>query len=222
VSHHSSCHEAGANVERVTVRKVLVAGGILAPILWATVFLYVGTLRPGYSHTRQHISALAERGSSTQHLMQVAGFLVQGLMLAGFGVAMGLASGSAAAGVSASLVTVAGLAKISAGIFVPDPCCSVIPASTSQHIHNASGAIHFLTLAGAAALCGVSGTTLFGSRVAWLQWYSLASVVLAVSLPPLLIATGIAGGGDVGLFQRASFGVLNLWILVSAIFASRD
>jgi hypothetical protein len=43
-----------------------------------------------------------------------------------------------------------------------------------------------------------------------------------VSLPPLLIATGIAGGGDVGLFQRASFGVLNLWILVSAIFASRD
>jgi hypothetical membrane protein len=202
-------------------KRVLVAGGILAPILWVTVFLYVGSLRPGYSHTRQYISALAERGSSTQHLMQVTGFLVQGVMLAGFGVAMGLSSGSVAAGVSASLVTAAGLAKMLAGIFVPDPCCSVVPPSMSNQIHNLSGAIHFLTLGCAAALCGVSATTILGSPVPWLKWYSLVSVVLAASLPPLLISTGIAGGGDVGLFQRASFGVLNLWVLVCAVSAYR-
>jgi hypothetical membrane protein len=200
---------------------VLVAGGILAPILWVTVFLSVGSLRPGYSHTRQYISALAERGSSTQLLMQVAGFLVQGVLLAGFGIAMGLSSGSVAAGVSASLVTVAGLAKMLAGIFVPAPCCSAVPASMSTQIHNLAGAIHFLPLGCAAALCGVSGTTIFGSRVTWLKWYSLVSAVLAVSLPPLLISTRIAGSGDVGLFQRASFGVLNLWVLVCAVSARR-
>ena len=198
-------------------RKVFVAGGILAPILWVTVFLYVGSLRADYSHTRQYISALAERGSSTQHLMQVAGFLVQGLMLAGFGIALGLSSGSAAAGVSASFVTVAGLAKMVAGIFVPDPCC--VPASMSNGIHNLAGAIHVVTLGCAAAVSGVSRTTILGSRKPWLRWYSLVSVVLAVSLPPLLISTGIAGSGDVGLFQRASFGVLNLWVLVCAVGA---
>ena len=200
---------------------MLVAGGILAPILWVTVFLYVGSLRADYSHTRQYISALAERGSSTQHLMQVTGFLVPGAMLAGFGIAMGLSSGSMAAGVSAALVTVAGLAKILAGIFVPDPCCAVVPASLSNQIHNLSGATHVLTLVCAAALCGVSATTMFGSRVLWWRWYSLASAVLAVSLPLLLILTGIAGNGDVGLFQRASFGVLNLWVLVYAVSAWR-
>jgi hypothetical membrane protein len=198
---------------------VLVAGGILAPILWVTVFLYVGSLRADYSHTRQYISALAERGSSTQRLMQVAGFLVPGAMLAGFGIAMGLSSGSVAAGVSGSLVTVAGLAKMLAGIFVPDPCCSAVPASMSNQIHNLSGTIHFLTLGCAAALCGVSPTAIFGSRVAWLRWFSLVSVVLAASLPLLLISTGIAGSGDAGLFQRASFGVLNLWVLVCAVIA---
>jgi hypothetical membrane protein len=203
----------------VRSRKVLIAGGILAPILWVTVFLYVGSLRADYSHSRQYISALAERGSSTQHLMQVAGFLVQGLMLAGFGIAMGLSSGSVTAGVSASLVIVAGLAKIVAGIFVPDPCCSAVPASMSNQIHDLAGAIYFLTLGCAVAVCGVSGTTVFGARVAWLKWYSLVSVVLAVSLPSLLISAGIAAGGDVGLFQRASFGVLNLWILVCAVSA---
>ena len=200
---------------------MLVAGGILAPILWVTVFLSVGSLRADYSHTRQYISALAERGSSTQRLMQVAGFLVQGALLAGFGIAMGLSSGSVTAGVSASFVTVAGLAKMLAGIFVPDPCCSALPPSMSNQIHNISGAIHFLTLGCAAALCGVSATTTFGTRVPWLKWYSLVSVVLAASLPPLLISTGIAGSGDVGLFQRASFGVLNLWVLVCAVSALR-
>jgi hypothetical membrane protein len=203
----------------VRLRKALIACGILTPILWVTVFLYVGSLRSDYSHTRQYISALAERGSSTQRFMQVAGFLVPGAMLAGFGIAMGLSSGSVAAGVSASLVTVAGLAKMLAGIFVPDPCCSALPASMSNQIHNLSGAIHFLTLVCAAAACGVSGTTLFGSRVAWLRWYSLVSAALAVSLPLLLISTGIASSGDAGLFQRASFGVLNLWVLVSAVRA---
>jgi hypothetical membrane protein len=201
-------------------RSVLVAGGILAPILWVTVFLYVGSLRADYSHTRQYISALEARGSSTQHLMQVVGFLVPGVMLAGFGIAMGLSSDSVAAGVSGSLVTVAGLAKMVAGIFVPDPCCAG-PASMSNQIHNLSGATHFLTLGCAVALCGVSAATIFGPRVPWLKWYSLASVVLAVSLPPLLISTGIAGSGDVGLFQRASFGVLNLWVLVCAVNARR-
>ena len=195
------------------------AGGILAPVLWVTVFLAVGSLRADYSHRRQYISALAERGSSTQHLMQVAGFLVPGIMLAGFGIAMGLSSGSMAAGVSASLVTVAGLAKVIAGIFVLDPCCSAVPASMSNQIHNVSGAIHFLTLVCAAALCGVSGTTPFGKRVPWFTSYSLVTVILAVSLPPLLISTGIAGSGDAGLFQRASFGVLNLWVLVCAVRA---
>jgi hypothetical membrane protein len=196
-----------------------VAGGILAPILWVAVFLAVGSLRADYSHRREYISALAERGSSTQHLMQVIGFLVPGVMLAGFGIAMGLSSGSVAAGVGGSLVTVAGLAKMLAGIFVLDPCCVAAPPSMSNQIHNASGAIHVLTLVCAAALCGVSARSIFGARTPWLKWYSLVSAVLAVLLPPLLISTGIAGSGDVGLNQRASLGVLNLWVLVFAVSA---
>jgi hypothetical membrane protein len=57
---------------------VLNAAGIAAPVIWVMALVYVGSLRPEYSHSRQYISELAARGTPTQHLMQVVGFLLPG------------------------------------------------------------------------------------------------------------------------------------------------
>jgi hypothetical protein len=51
-----------------TGASVLNAAGMAAPVLWVAAFIYIGSLRPEYSHYRQYISELAERGTSTQHL----------------------------------------------------------------------------------------------------------------------------------------------------------
>jgi hypothetical protein len=50
----------------------------------------------------------------------------------------------------------------------------------------------------------------------WFRWYSLATFVAAITLPLWLIRLG-TDAANVGLFQRASFSVLNLWLLVFAV-----
>ena len=54
-------------------------------------------------------------------------------------------------------------------------------------------------------------------RSLWFSAFSLLTVTLAVAAAPLLIATGVANGADVGMFQRLSLGALNLWGLVLAV-----
>jgi hypothetical membrane protein len=199
-----------------TVARLLNAAGIAAPVLWVAAFVYIGSLRPEYSPYRQYISELAARGTPTQHLMQVAGFLLPGLMVVAFGLLVGLSARTKPAGAGAALLIVAGIARIAAGVFPPDPCCAPMAASVSERTHNAAGTAFVLAM-GAAVLiwCAVAERT-FRTRANWFRWYSLATFVAAITLPLWLIHFG-TDPANVGLFQRASFGVLNLWVLVFAV-----
>jgi hypothetical membrane protein len=198
-----------------TVARGLNAAGIAGPLLWVAAFVYLGSLRPEYSHYRHYISELAARGTSTQHQMQVAGFFLPGLMVVAFGLLVGLSSHTKLAGAGAALLIVSGLARIAAGAFPPDPCCVAMAPSFSERMHNAAGLAFVLTM-GATVLiwCVVSEQTI-RTRAHWFRWYSLATFAAAITLPWLLIRFGDAS--NVGLIQRASFSVLNLWILVFAI-----
>jgi hypothetical membrane protein len=197
---------------------LLNAAGIAAPVLWLAAFLYSQTLRPEYSPYRQYISELAARGTSTQHLMQVTGFLLPGLLVVAFGLLVGLSSRTRLAGAGAALLIVSGIARIVAGVFPMDPCCAAMVPSLSQRIHNAAGLTYVLTMSGAVLTwCLALGHT-FRTPAHWFRWYSLGTFIAAISIPMLLIRMG-SDPANVGLFQRASFGVLNLWILVFAVQA---
>ena len=106
-------------IVRRTVARVLNAGGIAAPLPWVTAVVYVGGLRPEYSHYRQYISELAARCTPNQHLMQVAGFLLPGLMVVAFGLLVGLCAHTKLAGAGAALLIVSGLARRSASGSTP-------------------------------------------------------------------------------------------------------
>jgi hypothetical membrane protein len=199
-----------------TVSRALNAAGIAAPLLWVAALVYIGSLRPEYSHYRQYVSELAARGTPTQHLMQVAGFFLPGLMVVAFGLLVGLSVHTRLAGAGAALLIVSGIARIAAGAFPLDPCCAPMAPSLSERMHNAAGATYVLTMSVAVLVwCAVADRT-FTTRAHWFRWYSLATVVAAITLPLWLIRFGI-DAADVGLFQRASFGVLNLWLLVFAV-----
>jgi hypothetical membrane protein len=190
------------------------AGGIVAPVLWASAVVYSGSLHPEYSHARQYVSELAARGSSTQHVMQAAGFVLPGLMTAGFGALLGMRNGARVAGIGSALLIVSGLARATAGVFVPDPPDRALPPSFGEWMHNAAGMTYAVTLPLAALVWFIASLT--RRRSLWFAWYSLVTVVAAVASPFALIGTGIATARDVGLFQRVSFGLLNMWILVFA------
>jgi len=191
------------------------AGGIVAPLLWASMVIYSGSRHPDYSHVRQYISDLAAQGSSTQHVMQAAGFILPGIMTAGFGVVLGIGIGGAAEGIASALLIVSGIARAAAGVFVPDPLGSTLAPSIHQRMHNAAGTLYLLTLSLAVAAWMIASVR--GRRSSlWFGVYSLVTVVAAVAAPFALIRTGIAAAGDIGLLQRVSLGVLNIWMLAFA------
>jgi len=192
------------------------ACGIAAPLLWASAVIVSASRHPEYSHIRQYISDLAARGSSTEHVMRAAGFILPGAMTGAFGVLLGLGATARLAGIAAALIIVSGLARAAAGVFVPDPLGYAGPPSFEQTMHNGAGTIYFLTLALAVLVWAIASA--IGRRLpTWLTWYSLVTVTAAVAAPLALISAGIATPGDVGLFQRVSLGVLNLWMLVCAL-----
>ena len=198
------------------VARLLNVGGFIAPVLWVAAFLYSGSLRPEYSHYRQYVSELAARGTPTQHFMQVTGFVIPGLLIAGFGYFLGMPARAWLVVIAASFLIVSGIAKAVAGVFPLDPCCTSAPQSTAQEIHNVAGGVYYVTLGMAALMWTVAARQLFERRTGWFRWYSLASVVLAIASPSLLMWAGAATSADVGLFQRVSFGILNLWVFVFA------
>ena len=194
---------------------VMSACGLTAPLLWASTVIVSGSRHPEYSHIRQYISDLAAQGSSTEHVMQVAGFILPGLMTAAFGVLLGLGATSRTAGIAAALVIVSGLARAAAGVFVPDPLGYAGPPSFEQTMHNGAGTVYILTLT-LAVLVWAIDSAISRRRPSWLTWYSVVTVIAAVAAPFALVCAGVASPGDIGLFQRGTLGVLNAWMLVCA------
>jgi len=200
---------------------VLNGCGIVGPLLWATTVIYAGSRHPEYSHVHQYVSDLAARGSSTQHLMQVSAFILPGFMTAAFGVLLGRTAGRVV-GIGAALLIVSGLARATAGVFVPDPLDRALTPSLDEQIHNAAGMLYVMTLMVAVVVWMIASATHPRPSI-WFAVYSLVTVVAAIGAAPALIAAGIATPADVGLFQRAMLGTLNAWILTLACvtFAER-
>lgn len=105
---------------KVTLYKMGNLCGICAPVLWASIIIFCGSVRPEYSHFTQFISELGERGSSTEFIMRYAGFLPTGLMHVAFSAFLYVTfKGSRLTAIAATLLAINGLARIGAGIF---PC----------------------------------------------------------------------------------------------------
>jgi hypothetical membrane protein len=192
--------------------------GVLAPLLWASVIVLGGSLRPGFSHFTQYISELGERGSSTELLMRYGAFVATGLMHVAFAGALATTFRSSRLGVVAALlIGLNGLARIGAGYFPCDAGCTET-GSLGQRMHSLSAAVGFLSLAISTILWSVVFKRAPNLRN--LSAYSVASGVLGFAF--LLLMVGSAETGTArGLFERLSSGALSLWILVFALRLQR-
>ena len=192
--------------------------GVAAPILWATVIIVAGELRPGFDHVGQYISELGERGSSHSAFMRLAGFAATGLMHICYAVAFYAAvrrmSGrTRLALLVAVLVALDGAGRIGAGLFSCEPGCRG-PDTAAQHLHHLSATVAFLSIASAACLGGI----LFRSsqRLRCLALYSLISGLAGLAFLGLM-QTGGAFHAYVGLFERLASGVFTLWVSITAL-----
>jgi hypothetical membrane protein len=188
--------------------------GMVAPLLWASSILYVGSLRPDYSHFTQYISELGERGSSTEFTMRYAGFVPTGLMHMAFAASLYAAfRGSRVAAIGAALLAINGLARIGAGLFPCAPGCEGPELPLSQQLHSLSAGIGFFALIGACVLWGIFSRSHRSPQ--WLGPFSVGCAALGMVFLLLMMWSADLRAGT-GLYERLSSGVLSLWVLVLA------
>src|SRR5687768_7636478 len=112
-------------------------GGLLGPLLFATLVAVLGALRPGYSHVAQFISELGASGTHYAAVMNYAGFVPAGLLLAALGLSLFRAlPRSALAIAGAALVALFGALIATSGIASCDPGCPQGSGSVENTVHN--------------------------------------------------------------------------------------
>lgn len=200
--------------------RILALGGIAGPAAFAVVVLICATLRPDYSHVTNMVSELGATGTPYAALMNDAGFVPAGLMLAAFGVALaGILPRQHLVVAAAVLVTLFGVGVAASGILSCDPGCPRSGGSLENLLHDRIAPLTFL--------CLIAGTAILGLRFrrlpAWrhLALYSLLSSGLALVFLAAL-ASSLESRTLTGLWQRLMLTVLFLWCAVVGLNAFRS
>ena len=199
--------------------RLLVLGGVAGPMLFSAVVVVAAALRADYSHVASFISELGATGTPYADLMNYAGFLPGGLLIAGFGVALvGALPRSRVAILAAILVTLFGAGVAASGIASCDPGCPQTGGSVENLVHNTIAPIAFVCLIAAAGILGV----IFRGDASWrsLSIYSLISSLMGLCLL-LALASSLDAREFTGVWQRLLLAVLFLWCAVVGLHASR-
>jgi len=192
--------------------RVVALGGIAGPILFSMITIVSAALRPDYSHVRSFISELGADGTSYAALMNYAGFVPGGLMLAAFGIALGATLPRDRFRIVASiLVTLFGAGVAADGIISCDPGCPQRGGSVENLIHNRIAPVPFL--------CAIIGAGIVGIRFrrlpAWRNLSRYSLVTSAVALCFLVaVVTSLESRLLTGLWQRLLLVTLFSWCSV--------
>jgi hypothetical membrane protein len=189
-------------------------------MVFSAVVVVSAALRPDYSHVARFISELGATGTPYAELMNYAGFLPGGLLIAAFGVALVKAlPRSRVAILAAILITLFGAGVAASGIASCDPGCPQTGGSVENLVHNRIAPVAFLCLIAAAGILGV----LFRSDASWrsVSIYSLISSFVGLCLF-VALATSLDARELTGLWQRLLLAVLFLWCAVVGLCASRQ
>ena len=179
MTHDLSTPRTGATGTSAT--RALLAGGVVAGPLFIVVGLVQAFTREGFDLRRHPLSLLS---NGDLGWIQVATFVVTGLLFAGAAVAMRRVLHPGRGGTWAPLLVGAvGVGMIAAGIFVADPADGFPPGTPPGRPDTLSwhSGLHFLA-AGVAYLSLIAASLVFARRFAGLgqrgwAWYSLATGV---------------------------------------------
>lgn len=207
---------AGARGARV-IRPWMLAG-MFAFVPHLVAVLAASAQRPGFSHRMQYLSELGERGSATAGLVNFAGILPTGLLLAWFGLGLLLLyRGQRAMAVCGSLIVLHGVCRVIVAFFPCDAGCRPLLPSHSQSIHNLAASIGFVALT--AAVFTAAAWLRARRRGIGIVAASYALGATAVAAQVLLV---VAPGTSTGLYQRVALGALQLWVVLFAIHSGRS
>jgi len=199
--------------------RFLALGGVVGPTLFSLAIVISATLRPEYSHITNFISELGATGTAHASVMNYAGFVPGGILLAGFGVSLAnLLPRSRAVLVASVLTMLFGVGVAISGFVSCDPGCPQAGGSLENFIHDKIAPISFLCLIAATGILGVS----FRRIPEWrsLSLYSGLTSVIALALLIALVGS-LETRALTGLWQRLMLSALFLWTAVLGYRAFR-
>ncbi|HEX6541069.1 MAG TPA: DUF998 domain-containing protein [Ktedonobacterales bacterium] len=205
--------------EQPVAIRLLLACGVIAPLLNAVVLLILGATRPGYNAWIVPDSNL-ELGDGGW--MQITNYIVTGALLLAFAIGMRLLLRTGRGSTwGPILLGIYGLTFIVIGPILPDPSLGYPPgASSALTIH---GAIHILfgllQFASLIAACFVLARceAAYSAGRGW-SWYSVATgLLVAASYVAFALTTKVLDGGPTGLIERIGIIGGGIWIALLAI-----
>src|SRR6266702_3112477 len=218
--------EKNHEMEQSVVTRFLIAGGAIGPLLFMIVLLIEGATRPGYSAWHNYGSSLS---LGDQGWMQIANFLVCGLLILGFAIGLRQVFQTGRGSVwGPILLGVFGVSLIVAGLFVTDPSLGYPlgthgsgPQTLHGTIHGVAGLIAFSSL----PIASFVMARRFAGDPNWKGWalYSIVTGVLVVmsfiaaTVVSALDESGVFPGSPTGLLQRIGIIAGWGWIALMAI-----
>jgi hypothetical protein len=212
--------------DQSSITRFLIAGGAIGPLLFIIVLLIEGATRPGYSAWHNYGSSLS---LGDQGWMQIANFLVCGLLTLGFAVGLRQVFQTGRGSVwGPILLGVFGVSLIVAGLFVTDPGLGYPPGTSNSGPQTLHGTIH--GVAGLVAFCSIAvACYVMARRFAhdpnWKGWVIYSNVTgtlvivffIASTTVSALDENGVLSGSPTGLFQRIAIIAGWGWIALLAI-----
>ncbi len=194
---------------KVPNQKSFSLGGVIGPFLFTVIVLICSSLRSDYSHIAHFISELGANGTANDRLMNFAGFIPTGILLASFGMSLILwAPKNYSARIGASLIMLFGIGIIIVGIFSCDPGCPRTGSLENKIHDNVSGPAFLIAITGI-LLLGISFRSVPPFKGSWAK-YSIFTVILSTGfLVPLVIT--IESYTFTGLWQRLLLATIFLW-----------
>jgi len=189
-------------------RKLLVACGFAAPIVFVGTFLIEGAIRPGYDAWAEFVSLLS---LGSDGWMQVANFLASGWLLLGFSVAVFQAVRIGAAPKAAPIVfSTMGLGLIAAGAFPTDAADT--PLTRHGELHYGATALVAASMAAACLLEWHDGRHDPGRMASARRLIVAGSASISLFTISLVLPTA----ADPGLVERLAFVVGSVGVLLYA------
>jgi Protein of unknown function (DUF998) len=214
------------STDQSVITRWLVIGGAIGPLLFIVALLIEGATRPGYSAWHNFGSSLS---LGDQGWMQIANFLVCGLLTLGFAVGLRRVFQTGKGSVwGPNLLGVFGVSLIVAGLFVTDPSLGYPVGTSSSGPQTLHGTIH--GIAGLVAFCSVALASFvlarrFVNDPNWKGWAAYSNITGVVVIVFFIVSTtvsaldenGVLPGSPTGLFQRIAIVAGWGWVALLAI-----
>ncbi|MDO6421366.1 DUF998 domain-containing protein [Saccharophagus degradans] len=179
--------------------------GVLAAFWIVLGVVIAGARYPGYSHLRQLCSELGAVGSPTEKFSPLINNYPLGILFCVFGGYVLYVSNSLLFTTTGWLVIVHGMATFVAGYFPMDADPYTQTPSKKCEVHTLAGVVMLLSLLIANVL------VIFANVSSGLRVFSAVCLVLVVVFL-ILMAQAFKQRGNVGLYQRLSYGAQLLWL----------